>query len=356
MKIQEGSEIVEKSVYTKWVQAQEIPVIKGFYVDDIRTVKLGPWEIKGGLGAFINLYGDYGTNDAYICEIPTGKSLKPQKHLFEEIVFVIHGKGKTLLRDTEGKELFFDWQSGSLFSPPLNWWHQHINTSSTEPARYLAVTTAPLVLNLFHDLEFVFDNIFEFQDRYLGPDSYSQRGILRPTRRISEANRPILETSLVPDVRTFQLQEWKERGGGSLNMEFELANNTLTAHVSEVPVGSYKKAHRHDPGAHIVHLTGNGYSLMWAEGRQRVKVDWHPYTLYVPPNYWWHQHFNCSNSPARYLAIRWNSKKYPIWGEIALDRDVRRGGDQIEYDAEDPEVHRMFNEAIAKRHKNISKV
>jgi len=37
MHIEEGPEIIEKSVYTKWVEAQEVPVIRGFWVDDVRT-------------------------------------------------------------------------------------------------------------------------------------------------------------------------------------------------------------------------------------------------------------------------------------------------------------------------------
>ena len=349
MEIENGPEVVEKSVYTKWIEAQGIPVIRGFHVDDLRTVKLEPWDRLGGLGVFINLFGDYATNDAYLCEISPGKNLKPQKHLFEEIVFVLSGAGKTLVRDSDGREHAFDWKPGSLFAPPMNHWHQHFNADPSQPARYIAVTTAPLTLNLFHDLNFVLNNDYAFKDRFLGPELYGKKGILRPTKRISEANRPVFEAGLVPDVRTFKLGAWKARGADSLNMEFELANNTLTAHASEVPVGNYKKAHRHDPGAHIIHLTGNGYSLLWADKREKVKVDWHEFTLYVPPNYWWHQHFNCSNSPARYLAIRWNSKKYPIWGELPLDRDAKKGGDQIEYEDEEPEIRKMFNEALAKQ-------
>jgi hypothetical protein len=64
MEIVQGSEIVEKSVYTKWIESQGVPVFTGFYVEDIRTAKLEPWERMGGLGAFINLFGDYATNDA----------------------------------------------------------------------------------------------------------------------------------------------------------------------------------------------------------------------------------------------------------------------------------------------------
>ena len=71
----------------------------------------------GGLGAFINLFGDYATNDAYLCEIPAGKTLKPQKHLFEEIVFVIGGAGKTMLRDSVGKKHSFEREAGVSVLP-----------------------------------------------------------------------------------------------------------------------------------------------------------------------------------------------------------------------------------------------
>ena len=108
MEIENGTEIVEKSVYTQWVESQAIPVLKGFYVDDVRTVKLEPWDRMGGYGAFVNLFGDYATNDAYLCEIPPGKSLKPQKHIFEEILFVVNGAGKTLVRDSDGREHAFE--------------------------------------------------------------------------------------------------------------------------------------------------------------------------------------------------------------------------------------------------------
>src|SRR5919198_435417 len=89
--------------YRSWQEAQKIPVIRGFFVEDIRTVELAPWNLKGGRGAFVVLDGTGGINDAYICEIPAGGKLKPQKHLYEEMVYVAMGHGATTVWQKGGK-------------------------------------------------------------------------------------------------------------------------------------------------------------------------------------------------------------------------------------------------------------
>jgi len=75
----------KKSSYRKWIETEGIPLIEGFFIEDLTTMSLYPWDRKGGLGARICLEGTGETNDSYVCEIPPGKSLKPQRHLFEEL-------------------------------------------------------------------------------------------------------------------------------------------------------------------------------------------------------------------------------------------------------------------------------
>ena len=36
----------------------------------------------------------------------------------------------------------------------------------------------------------------------------------------------------------------------------ELAQNSMGAHISQFQPGTYKKAHRHGPGAHVIILDG----------------------------------------------------------------------------------------------------
>lgn len=329
--------------YQRWQQAQKIPVNRGFFIEDLGTVELSPWDLKGGLGAFINLEGTGETNDAYVCEIPAGKHLKPQRHLYEEMVFILEGHGATSVWQKNGKKHTFEWHPGSLFAIPLNAWYQHFNGQGSFPVRYFAVTNAPFMINLFHNLDFIFDNDFTFADRF-SPDEedyFSGKGQLWGRN---------MSVNFVPNTREIQLYEWKERGAGGKNVMFDLAGNVMGAHISEFPVGRYKKAHRHGPGAHVIILTGQGYSLLWPEASERVRVDWRPRSVLVPPNQWFHQHFNAGAEPARYLALRWNSWRYrfvALSDDRAVDKSVKDGGTQIEYEDEDPEIHGIFEQALA---------
>jgi len=161
-----------KTPYQEWVDSQGIPVLKEFYVKDLGAVELEPWDWKGGLGAYLNLIGTGESNDSYICEIPPGKNLKAQRYLFEEMIYVVSGRGATSVWNEEGRKSTFEWGPGSVFSPPINTWRQHFNGSGSEPARFFAVTSAPLVINLFHNSEFVFNNSFPFEDRFDNAEDY----------------------------------------------------------------------------------------------------------------------------------------------------------------------------------------
>ncbi len=332
-----------ETFYDKWVKAQGIPVNTGYAVEDLNTIKVEPWARKGGKGAFVIMEGAEGMADSYVCEIPPGGNLKPQRHLFEEMIYILSGSGATTLW-WEGKpKQTFEWQAGSLFAPPLNVWHQHFNGSGDKPVRYMAVTCAPLMLNLIHNDDFLFRNEATFTDRYGGESGYfdASKGKMHDKR--------IWECNFVPDIKNIKLYDMKERGAGGTNIMLELSNNTMAAHISEFPVGTYKKAHRHGPAAHVIVLSGEGFSCLWPEGQKRMLIPWHGGSMFVPPNRWFHQHFNIGTTPARYLALKWNSRKYPMGKAYRTEEDIKSGGDQIEYRDQDPEIEKIFETECAKR-------
>ncbi len=333
--------------YEKWLKVEGIDVIDDYQVDDVMKLPLKWWERKGGYGTHINLKGCEQVDDAYVCEIRPGKSLKPQKHLFEESILILQGKGATTIWNEGGPQQTFEWDEGSLFSPPLNAWHQHFNGQGDQPVKYLAVTNAPKIINIFYNLDFIFNNDFVFKDRYAGEeDFFSTKGKMYLKK--------IWDSNLIPDVRKFELREKSQKGKGFSAIRFELSNNTMGIHIGQLPVGVYLKAHRHGPGANLFILNGKGYTLMWLEGREKMKLDWQEGTLVVPPNQWFHQHFNTGSAPARYMAFhQTRSQKHKSEpeeiGKLELSHtSLKLGGHQIEYEDEDPEIREMFDEELKK--------
>jgi hypothetical protein len=346
LKGKEIEPIALKSPYQKWAEAQGVPIIRDFYIENLRTVPLQPWAWRGGKGAIINLIGTGDVNEAYLSEILPGGTLKPLRMMYEETVFVVEGYGSTAIWNDENKKVTFEWGPGSLFSPPLNTWRQHFNGSGEKPARLMAVTSAPPVMTLYRNMEFVFNNHFAFNDRFdADAESFSGAGVAYERK-----GRHVWDTNVVSDVRTLGLFSSAKRGAGGSNIQIELAENSMAVHISEFPVGTYKKAHRHGPGAHVIIIGGEGYSLMWPEGEEPKRFDWRDGTVIVPPERWFHQHFNTGGKPARYLAIRTGGAKFGRpWGKnYGIEESVKNGGDQIEYQDEDPNIRRIFEEALAK--------
>ncbi|HSM70641.1 MAG TPA: cupin domain-containing protein [Anaerolineales bacterium] len=104
------------------------------------------------------------------------------------------------------------------------------------------------------------------------------------------------------DLREMDLHYWEDRGGNSL--WFDTDTKAMEAHISEIPPGEHKRAHRHFHEALIYIVRGKGYSLIWGEGEEPRKYEWSEGDLISIPVWYWHQHFNTDlREPVRYLAI-----------------------------------------------------
>jgi gentisate 1,2-dioxygenase len=307
--------------YATWVAQQGVPVITGRHVEDCRSVPLAPWPALGGEGVLINL-SEQVLDDAYVCAIPPGGQLRPQHHLYEALVYVVSGRGASSVWNDAGAQVRFEWQAGSMFALPLNVHYQHFNTSGVEPARLLVATSAPLTINLFHNLDFVFNCPLDLEDRFDGRDDFfGGDKVFR-----DEVLSGLWETNFIADIRQLELREHAARGKGQ-SIFLALSGSTMKVHVSRFPVGTYKKAHRHGPGAHIYVLGGEGYTLMWMPGEEPQRYDWHEGSLVSPPNGCYHQHFNTGSTPATYLALHRPQVVYN-----------KGDSDQIEYEDEDPAI------------------
>ena len=327
--------------YEKWVRGQGLDIISAFYVPNLRHVELKPWAQRGGKGVFINHEASRTSNDCYVCEIPPGGKLAPLRQLYDEMILVLEGRGSTTVWNDAGQRITFEWKAGAMFAVPINCHHQHFNGSGREPARYVGVTFAPQVINMFGEIDFVFNTKHDFKSRFSGePDYFAAK---------DEKEGFLLRTNFVPDAVNLPLITAKERGAGGGHIRFNMAKGAMPSHISQFPIGTYKKGHRHGPGAHVIVLSGEGYSLMWPEGDEPKRYDWQVGTLIVPPNQWFHQHFNTGATPARYLAFKPGNSPRNAQG-VPLSWISRRvGGNQIDYADESKLVRDLFKAEVAKR-------
>jgi len=335
--------------YLDWAGAEGVPIYEDFALD-LAALETKPWARYGVNGAIVHVKGRGDFMTVFVLDIPPGGSTIPQKHLFEAAFWVVSGYGSTVVKRYAGDEENFEWSIDSLFAPPLNTQYRLFNGSGRERARIAVSSNLPAVLNLFHNERFVFDNAGRFPEREGPPAHFRGDGEFIGVR----PGKHMWETSFIPDVKSFKLQEWAARGAGGSHIQVILADGVLHCHISEMPVGTYKKAHRHTPDTHVYAVSGHGYSLLWYEGeRDFTRVDWSHGWVFAPPDKMFHQHFNGGTEPVRYLALAHGSVRYPFTEHIrqvyrGVDLDVKKGGNQIEYADQDPRVQKIFEAELAK--------
>lgn len=335
--------------YGSWTAAEGVPVTEDFGID-LLELPVARWPRMGVDGGIAHLKGRGDFVAVFVLDLGPGEKTELQRHLYEEVVYVLSGHGSTTIETSDGRKHSFEWGPKSLFALPLNARYRHFNASGRERARLAAVNNLPIVLNLFHNEAFVFDNPSVFPEREGSERYFAGEGEFIPVR----PGRHMWETNFVPDLAAFELKTWEQRGAGSSNMKFILADGTMHAHSSQMPVGTYKKGHRHGPDFHVFAVTGHGYSLFWyLKDEEFVRVDWKHGTVFAPPDMMFHQHFNTAAVPARYLAVALGSLRYPFTSEKrtqfgSVDVNVDQGGRQIDYPDQDPRIHRLFLSELAK--------
>src|SRR5260221_10199360 len=127
--------------YDDFMESQGIPIFRGIGVKRVQDMPLKPWKRMGGRGTFIQLFGTEGKWGCYVVEVPGAGALNPERHMYEEIMVLVEGRGTTeIWTDDQKKAHSFEWQRGSMFAVPLNTWHRIVNAASS-PALILVAST-----------------------------------------------------------------------------------------------------------------------------------------------------------------------------------------------------------------------
>jgi uncharacterized RmlC-like cupin family protein len=117
-------------------------------------------------------------------------------------------------------------------------------------------------------------------------------------------NPPLTGLVVEEDLRKMELpkREWRNNRGRYIDLaDYEV----LGAHISELMPGGKSVRHRHTTEAYLYVVKGHGFSLVNYEDDPIETVEWQEGTLFAPPRWAWHQHFNLDESDtSRYLAIQ----------------------------------------------------
>jgi uncharacterized RmlC-like cupin family protein len=115
---------------------------------------------------------------------------------------------------------------------------------------------------------------------------------------------PITGLVVEDDLRKMELpaRPWRNNRGYYIDLaDYEV----LGAHISELMPGGKSVRHRHTTEAYLYVVKGHGFSLINYEDEPIEAVEWQEGTLFAPPRWAWHQHFNLDGEDtSRYLAIQ----------------------------------------------------
>lgn len=342
--------------YDEWMEAQGLPVYRGYFVPDVRTIELGFWAERGCDSAFIQLVGQEGLSEARITEVPPGAELPPYKVAVDEVVYVVSGSGTTRVwseGDKPDDGHSFEWDTRSLFLIPANQHRQFANMRGDQPVRLLHYDYLPLAMSVVPDPDFFLKN--PYRGRIAGANDL--RSVFSEAKQVADGDgfrwttgkgnpRAYWYGNLFPDMSAWDtLDSNAERGAGSRTLRIQFAGSDMSCHMSVFGSRTYKKAHRHGPGRVIVIPSGEGYSVMWHDNDgEKVVVPWQEAALFVPPDRWFHQHFNLGERSARYLALH-----PPLQFAGYAEKIEDRAKDQIEYVDEDPWIREKFESELAAR-------
>lgn len=335
----------EDKTYKNFRDGEDIPVHTGLYVENISNIETDYWDRTGQKGAFINLYGMQRLDDIHYHEIEPRGETKVQQHFYDELVYVLQGSGSTEINE----EVQFEWNEGSLFYIPLNAKYKHLNLSTDVDAKLISNTHLPQLMNLIKDTDAIFNNDYDpFEENEF---DYQQEGNLTEFYKYEdkyddlERGPAAWDADLVPDIDAIEDLKSFGKVGAMKLVYFPFEESGMYGHLSELPIASYKNAHRHGPGANILILEGEGYELIWPEdGDTKIKIPWNSGTLYTPPTFWYHQHFNLSSFPAKHFVLHG-----PRFGSLNNNGILDGHRHVIDYHEEDADVRNHFEKELAER-------
>ena len=211
--------------------------------------------------------------------------------MYEEILFVLKGRGAADIWTPKTENQTFEWQEGSLFTIPLNVSHQLYNGDGRQPALILGCSFAPTMINLMHSDDFIFNNDFVFKDRYAGqPDYFRGEGKV--------IGKKMLETNLSPTCARSRSSTMIQVVGADARATRNGGQHHVAAYA-EFPREPIRRPTATNPERIFNHI-GQGATLEWPQGKEpRNSIGGGKF--FMPPSMV--HHIQYRPVPARYIAF-----------------------------------------------------
>ena len=130
-----GTAITEMTQRETWNKKH--PPVEATIVKDLKTTELVAREYRGTKARFYRLSGAIRLQP-HLSELPAGKASVKHRHTTEAVLYIVKGKGYSLMWPEGEKPQRYDWHEGTVISPPAGSWHQHYNTGN-QPCKFVAL-------------------------------------------------------------------------------------------------------------------------------------------------------------------------------------------------------------------------
>ena len=110
------------SSYQQFVRDEGAPLYEGSALEDLTILPLHDWPRRGGKVAYTRLGNQERMNLQVVEILPRGE-LKPERHIYESVMYVLQGRGATVIWQEGEPKQTIEWEKHALLAIPLNAWN-----------------------------------------------------------------------------------------------------------------------------------------------------------------------------------------------------------------------------------------
>ncbi|MEK7216296.1 MAG: hypothetical protein AAB289_11935, partial [Chloroflexota bacterium] len=239
-----GFAVPVSNPYNNWIDSTGVPVYREYFIDDLRTIKVGGWAQRGCDGAFIELMGQQGVTGGYVLEIGPGQTLPKFRVAVDECVYVLQGRGLTTIYHPSGSgSKSFEWDTHSCFLVPANHPYELSNAQGAQKVRVLVSSYLPLAMSVMPNPDYFFNSPVVEPDRVFGQAAAEY---FSKAKTFPSAAGALVGVywygNFFPDMAAWSnLDEMPYRGAGGRAVMIEFPDSPLSAPMSVFPSRRYKR-------------------------------------------------------------------------------------------------------------------